>query len=92
MIDPDFLARNPDWLTSGLVLGNGPTWGEDEPAVNRPAKRSRIERNNLGTSAPGPGPSTEKARQARRALQEAQQRAREVRGEENPDDFAMHPE
>lgn len=83
MINADVLALHPDWETSRLVLGNGAAWGEPEVVVHTGSLGgNKRRRGNHGgaIAVAGPGPATEKALQARRTLQEAQQHAHEVRG------------
>ncbi|CCO28576.1 hypothetical protein RSOLAG1IB_01832 [Rhizoctonia solani AG-1 IB] len=82
MVDPTVLAEHPEWISKGLVIENGVAWGDaTEPNLPKSRKRAR-KADNATAGATGPGPLAEQARSARRALNEAQKRAQELRDEE----------
>ncbi|CAE6386459.1 unnamed protein product [Rhizoctonia solani] len=81
MVDPETLRAHPEWVTKGLVVGNGIAWGDaSEPAVLNARKRARRS-NNVSMGAAGPGALAEQARNARRTYKDAQKRAEELQNE-----------
>ncbi|KAB5590972.1 Metal resistance protein YCF1 [Ceratobasidium theobromae] len=78
MVDPTFLATNT-WLEGGLVLSNGVAWGDQSEPTLHKSKYRMNKRRRVGLNQAGPSSALiEQARQARRAMEEAQRRAQEL--------------
>lgn len=50
MVDPEILAKNPEWLRGNRVVANGELWGEAEPEDKHTSqKRKKRSPSNKGT-------------------------------------------
>lgn len=77
MVDPEVLAKNPEWLRGGRVVDNGELWGEEEPEDTRTSQK----RKKITTRKKGTIPVAE-VKKARQQLDEAvNSYARDLEGE-----------